>query len=39
MFMNKDNRPTSILSKVSEGKYSGRFLLNQNVTHTLIKVE
>jgi hypothetical protein len=39
MFMNKDNRPTSVLSKVSEGEYSGKFLLNENVTHILIKVD
>lgn len=39
MFMNKDNRPTSILSKVSDGEYSGKFLINNNITHILKKVD
>lgn len=39
LFMNKDNKPTSILNKVSDGEYSGKFMLNQRITHTLKKID
>lgn len=37
ILLNKDNKPTSVLSKVSEDEYSGKFLPNDRITHTLRK--
>jgi hypothetical protein len=38
MFMNSSNKPTTIMDKVSENHYSGKFMINPRITHTLIKM-
>ena len=37
MFMNSKNRPTTIMEKISENEYAGKFLFNPKVVHRLMK--
>lgn len=35
---NSSNKPTTILQKISDGEYSGEFLLNRRIKHALVLV-
>ena len=39
IFLNRDNRPTSVLHRISDSEYSGKFLLNGAITHTLKRAD
>jgi len=38
MFMDSSNKPTTVMNKISDGEYVGKFILNPSVTHRIVKV-
>ena len=36
--LNKDKKPTSILHKINEDKFEGKFLFDNSITHTLTRI-
>jgi hypothetical protein len=38
MLINEQNKPTTVMDRVSDGEYAGKFLENPMVTHRIVRV-
>lgn len=39
MLINRENKPTTIMDRISDDEYAGKFLLNPRVTHRIVKIK